>query len=114
MRDGRLFFAFRLCLELGIDDPRRWLNSVDDELVDLWEAYYRMEPFGNSWLQTAVVCQTQSVTSSYVAASCGAKVKPTEWKHFMPTTFKQPKSDKPKRRMMSGEEAFAMLKARFK
>jgi hypothetical protein len=45
-----------LALERGgeaIDDPIAWLDSLDAEVVRLWDAYSRIEPFGNQWEQHA-------------------------------------------------------------
>jgi hypothetical protein len=35
----RLRFAFRLCKELGIDDPVTWMDNVPARVLDAWLAY---------------------------------------------------------------------------
>jgi len=35
----RLFAAFSICSELGIDDPVHWFNSVKPAVVDWWIAF---------------------------------------------------------------------------
>jgi hypothetical protein len=39
-RNIRLRWVFRICSELGIDDPVHWMNSVSPLLVDQWIAYH--------------------------------------------------------------------------
>lgn len=39
-RNGRLRWVFRICKDLGIDDPCFWMNSVSPTLVDQWIAFY--------------------------------------------------------------------------
>lgn len=34
---------FRLCKDLGIDDPFAWMNSVPSNIVDAWMAFYMLE-----------------------------------------------------------------------
>lgn len=38
-RNPDLAFAFRLCKQLGIDDPIAWFNSVPEAVLDAWVAY---------------------------------------------------------------------------
>lgn len=35
----RLRFAFRICKELGIDDPITWMDNVPSRVIDAWLAY---------------------------------------------------------------------------
>jgi hypothetical protein len=42
-RNNRLSWAFKICKDLGIDDPVFWLNNVDPSLVDSWIAYSQYE-----------------------------------------------------------------------
>ena len=44
-RNHRLRFAFRICLQLGIDDPIAWHNAIDSLLLDHWIAFYQLEPW---------------------------------------------------------------------
>lgn len=36
----RLCFVFRLCKDLGIDDPVHWMNTTSPAVVDQWQAFY--------------------------------------------------------------------------
>lgn len=42
-RNSRLAWAFRVCKDLGIDDPAYWLNNTDPAVLDGWIAYYRFD-----------------------------------------------------------------------
>lgn len=35
----RLRWVFKICKDLGIDDPVHWMNSVSPSIVDQWIAY---------------------------------------------------------------------------
>ena len=38
-RNYRLEWAFAICLELGIDDPVHWMETVDPVILDRWIAF---------------------------------------------------------------------------
>lgn len=42
-----------MCLKLGIDDPRAWLDTAPKDVIELWEAYWRIEPWGIEWFRYA-------------------------------------------------------------
>jgi hypothetical protein len=45
-----------LALQRGgeaIDDPRAWLDSLPDDVVRLWDAYWQLEPWGGDWARHA-------------------------------------------------------------
>lgn len=58
-------FYFRLAMALGMT-VRELLERMDSLEIAEWLAFWELEPFGNSWEQTATVCET-------VAISNGAK-----------------------------------------
>ena len=64
-------FACRLCLRLGIDDPIAWLDSVDDDVFDLWYAYWCVEPWGNETQLAAEI--VASTTASAIMAGADAE-----------------------------------------
>ena len=33
----------------AVDDPLAWFDGLDDEVANLWDAYHRLEPFGNPY-----------------------------------------------------------------
>lgn len=39
----RLSWAFKICEQLGIDDPCAWMDAVDPVVVDRWIAYKLFE-----------------------------------------------------------------------
>ena len=65
-----------MCLELGIDDPAKWLDETPRETVELWAAYWRLEPWGMPWHRHAVNCMLQD-----------ASEKPRRFKDWMPVDF---------------------------
>jgi len=42
-RNHRFRWAFRICEELGIDDPAHWMNCVDPTVLDSWIAYFTLK-----------------------------------------------------------------------
>jgi hypothetical protein len=36
-----------LCLRLGIDDPEQWLENCSVRKLNIWRAYYAIEPWGD-------------------------------------------------------------------
>ena len=93
------------------------MHSVDDELIDLWWAYYKLEPWGNSWMQSVHIAEQLSLNTAWVAASAGQKQKVFSWKDFMPTSFYQEKPKQKKKRpalFPSGEDLFGQLKKVFR
>lgn len=39
-KNHRLKWVFRICSELGIDDPVTWMNQVESSVIDGWIAYH--------------------------------------------------------------------------
>jgi hypothetical protein len=39
----RLSWAFKVCKDLGIDDPVYWMNNTDASVLDAWIAYSQYE-----------------------------------------------------------------------
>ena len=84
-------------MELGIDDPEAWLDSVPDRVLRVWEAYWRVEPWGVEW-------ERHSRMMVLLDAIYAATVNPNLPKHkrhdirsedsFMPVDYLR---DKPKR-----------------
>lgn len=44
-----------MCLKLGLLNPVKVLEETPRWLLDLWEAYYRVEPFGDEWRQAGEI-----------------------------------------------------------
>ena len=51
------------------------LDEMPTELLDEWIAFYRLEPFGEEWLQTSYLCS--------IVLNLAAK-DPVELDHFVP------------------------------
>lgn len=79
--------AGRLCLELGIDDPEQWLEDTPKRIVDFWENYYRVEPFGLPWHQTAQTAELLEWIYTMFVARAGQKHDPRKFRDFMPHSF---------------------------
>lgn len=80
----RLRFACRVCLELGIDDPEAWLDSISERVLSVWWAYYQCEPFGSHWEQSASLASVIHANTAMMAATHGAKMEPLSVIDFMP------------------------------
>lgn len=54
--------AHRIVLRRGLkQEPEQWLASIDEEDYRKWEAYYRLEPWGDEQLLLARLCNLVSV-----------------------------------------------------
>jgi hypothetical protein len=99
--------ASRLCLAAGILDVEKWLTGEDAKrILDWWEAYDRVEPLPEPWLQTAVVCHELAKTQATIMASQGAKIKETDirtWQSFMPPRWRPPPKKKRPARTLEQE-----------
>jgi hypothetical protein len=74
-----------VCLELGIDDPEAWLDSIPERVFDVWWSYYQCEPFGSHWERTASLATLISANTSLLAATRGVKTEPFGVLDFMPS-----------------------------
>ena len=101
-----------MCLALGIDDPIAWLDSKDKEVIDGWEAYFRVEPWGLEWHQNAMVCQMLDGVLGSVLASLGVEHNYADATQFMPAGYVG-KSDKPKRPKQTPDQMAAMAERIF-
>jgi hypothetical protein len=72
-------------LALGIEDPEAWLDRISYRTLAIWEAYSRIEPFGNDWQQTAAVLSMLSVQQSMIAATAGQKMTALSPIDFLPS-----------------------------
>lgn len=95
--------AGRLCLAVGIVDVEQWLTTDDaGRILDWWEAYDRINPLPDSWVQTASLCERVERLGYMVQAFAGAKVSHDDirsWQSFMPPRFvadkQRPKAQSP-------------------
>lgn len=78
----------RLALQRGgeaIDNPVEWWDNLPDSVVEFWQAYYRIEPFGGEWHRNAKVCQMLHLTAMRFAAGKAEKLMPIG--DFMPADW---------------------------
>lgn len=76
-----------MCLQLGIDDPEKWLASKPRRVIELWEAYWRLEPWGLEWHRSsALMTMMDSIRVMFVRWLCGgkSKIEPKPFSHWMP------------------------------
>ncbi|QDV86915.1 phage tail assembly protein T [Stieleria magnilauensis] len=79
--------ACRLCLALGIDDPEAWLDSASERQLALWQAFYRIEPWGAEFHRSATQASLASAAISMAAAANGQKIEIQEFGSFMPSDW---------------------------
>ena len=41
----------------AVDDPRAWWDSLPSDVVTLWDAFYRLEPWGGEYQRHAAECE---------------------------------------------------------
>lgn len=87
-----------MCLQLGIDDPEAWLETVDPGVLACWEAYDTIEPIGCDWERHAsVMAMLEAVYAACINPHLGKDAKPVKPRGpqaFLPDGF----ADKPKRK----------------
>lgn len=74
--------AHRVVSRRGLElEPEEWLASIDEEKYRNWEAYYRLEPWGDEQLLLARICNQLSVL---VAAKLGSEESVVKIQDLMP------------------------------
>jgi len=102
-------------LALGIADPEAWLDETPREVIDGWEAYFCVEPWGMSWHQNALTCTMLDQILGSVLAYLGAKHEPEGYQQFMPVNYVGRTGSKQKsRRKQTPEMMLAMVESVFK
>lgn len=93
-----MMLASRLCLAAGILDVEWWLTTDDAKrILDWWEAFDRINPLPNEWMQTSLICHELARTQATVMASQGAKIGKDDvrtWESFMPPRWRPPPKPK--------------------
>lgn len=54
------------------------------EILDFWEAFDKVDPVGEEWMQTATMCQELSLMRSSILATHGGKLEPRKYTEFLP------------------------------
>lgn len=83
-----------MCLQLGIDDPEQWLENVPKRVLDFWDAYYKIEPFGIESHQAATICQMLDWIYTAVLAKNGVQRDPLSYHDYMPVGTYRPEQAK--------------------
>lgn len=87
----------RLALQRGgeaVDDPYGWWDSLEDDAVAFWEAYWQVEPWGGDWERSAMVC---AMVDQLFAATINPNLKkhdrhtPRQLSEFLPVGSYSPK-----------------------
>ena len=99
----------------AVDDPLAWFDSLDDEVANLWDAYHRLEPFGNPYHRHAAemeVLETilaKLLNRDIPSEKADLRYEPRKRRDFMPANYagEQPKRKAKQADVMSQCEAFA-------
>lgn len=81
-----------------MDHPYTWWDSLSDEAVDFWKAYWRVEPWGCEWERHAV--QVSSLEHIFAAiinqhVEKGKEYKPGPFASHMPPDYYEEKLPTP-------------------
>jgi len=84
---------------VAVDEPYAWWDSLSDEAVEFWEAFWRIEPWGGDWERHGEIMSTldhlYAVTANQFAEE-GKGYKPLQADAFMPADYLREKKRKPK------------------
>lgn len=87
------------------------MNSTDPAVVDAWLAYYRVEPFGTSWNQSATIAAEVCRLGDLYISSKGGKTPPVKLRDFLPAdSLVSAKANKPKQQ--TPQQMYRILRAR--
>ena len=73
----------------AIDNPQAWFDSLPDSVVAFWQAYWKVEPWGN-WIQHAQLCNT--IDNIRVALTSGKAEDLKDFGHWMPPDWDKPET----------------------
>ena len=87
--------AGRICFQAGVLDVEEWLTREEStRILDWWEAYERVNPLPDSWVQTATICRSIAELRASVMATVGVTTKAEDiasWQSFMPERYRAEK-----------------------
>ena len=69
------------------DDPELWLAQADPRKLAIWQAFYRVEPWGNDQHSQAMTSAMVSGVMAITAAGLGGKFSPQNESDFMPADW---------------------------
>jgi hypothetical protein len=67
------------------------MTEVPARVLDFWQAFDRIEPIGDQWLQSAMLAQMASQGHSLQMAAVGQSHSPKSYEDFMPERWKPDK-----------------------
>lgn len=90
----------------AIDEPFEWWDSLSEESVQFWAAYWRVEPWGREWERHGEVMST--LDHIYAAtvnqfAEEGKSYKPLNAEAFMPDDYLR---EKKRRKAVAFDQQF--------
>lgn len=92
-------FLYRLALAIGVWDVEGLKRQMSVRQVLKWQAYWRVEPFGDEWRRSA----REALTA---AAAFGAKPEPDSEDKFLPNYREKPQTLEEVRAELSKIPAF--------
>jgi hypothetical protein len=60
------------------------MDTIGPDLLDQWMAYYRLEPFGSQWRQSAQIAHEVALLRAAETARGGVTPPEVEFSHYMP------------------------------
>lgn len=79
--------ACRLALRLGVENPYDLLERIEPDVMLLWRAFYRLEPFGDEYLRDAMIAREVASVRSFIAAGSGVEVRVPPIRAYMPPGY---------------------------
>ena len=83
---------------VAVDDPLAWWDSLPDDVVEFWRAYWQVEPWGCEWERHSYL---MSLLDVHYAATINPhldkrhRVKPRAPQDFMPVDFFRERQARP-------------------
>lgn len=74
---------------MGIDDPEQWLEDAPKRIVDLWEEYWKLEPWGLPWHQSAQTNMLLDWILTYQVSVNGGRRQSRSFTDFMPIGYSE-------------------------
>jgi len=75
-------------LELGIDDPEKWLANAPKRVIRTWDAYWQLEPWGQPWHRHAASMMMLAAIHRMLMTG-EQKHKPASFADWMPAGWSE-------------------------
>ena len=102
-----------MCLKLGIDDPEKWLATKPKRVVNLWAAYWRLEPWGLEWHRHASMMSVLYMLCTNIACMFGGKSdsKAYRFRDWMPSDWQDDSPQTPNSKLTITQQLDIVAKA---